>query len=166
MYSAFGVRSARIIPKWVRNSSWASRSGDRSRPKARSLTLMTGIVVSPFPSLSVEPGGQQPTAVIVPEIGPVVLDRAVPHEDDDGRVDLRDVLLGRQVALDLVEQPSPGRDVLRAPLADEEIGQHGVVDLGHVARVTREIVGEEIVVGVQEGRGPIVHRLVVAGGAG
>src|SRR5262245_49674928 len=45
MYSAFFVRSARTIPKWVRNSSCASRSGDRSFPYAISVTLITGIVV-------------------------------------------------------------------------------------------------------------------------
>src|SRR5215470_306651 len=33
------------MPKWVRNSSCASRSGDRSLPYAMSITLITGIVV-------------------------------------------------------------------------------------------------------------------------
>src|SRR5882672_4833467 len=36
------------MPKCVRNSSAASRSGDRSRPYARSLTLITGIVMPPL----------------------------------------------------------------------------------------------------------------------
>src|SRR5437588_7763349 len=76
MYSAVGVRAARIIPKWVRNSSWTSRSGARSRPYARSLTLITAIVMSPF-GLWLEPGGHRSTAVIVPEIGGVVLQGAV-----------------------------------------------------------------------------------------
>src|SRR6266581_8348542 len=46
MYSAAGVRSALTIPKLVRNSSAASRSGARSRPYARSVTLMMAIALS------------------------------------------------------------------------------------------------------------------------
>src|SRR5204863_9259813 len=53
MYSAVGVRAARIMPKCVRNSSAASRSGDRSRPYARSLTLITAMPLPPgFPTPS------------------------------------------------------------------------------------------------------------------
>src|SRR4029453_6689175 len=35
-----GVRAARVMPKWVRNSSITSRSGARRRPYARSRTLI------------------------------------------------------------------------------------------------------------------------------
>src|SRR4051794_1169902 len=45
MYSAFGVRAARMSPKCVRNSSIASRSGAFRRPYASSRTLITAIVV-------------------------------------------------------------------------------------------------------------------------
>src|SRR5579862_2727601 len=38
------VRPARVMPKSSRNSSCLSRSGDRKRPQAMSLTLMTGIM--------------------------------------------------------------------------------------------------------------------------
>jgi uncharacterized membrane protein HdeD (DUF308 family) len=44
MHNAVLVRSALTIPKWVRNSSAASRSGARSRPYARSVTLMSAMV--------------------------------------------------------------------------------------------------------------------------
>ncbi len=40
MYSAVGVRATRTMPNAVRNSSWASRSGERSRPYARSRTFI------------------------------------------------------------------------------------------------------------------------------
>src|SRR5262252_9917114 len=46
MYSALLVRSARTMPKLVRNSSAASRSGERSRPYARSVALMDAIAQS------------------------------------------------------------------------------------------------------------------------
>src|SRR5882672_12202782 len=45
MYSAVGVRADRTMPKLVRNSSAVSRSGARSRPYARSVTLISAIVV-------------------------------------------------------------------------------------------------------------------------
>src|SRR5690348_5410902 len=43
MYSAVLVRSVLIRPKRVRNSSCVSRSGERSRPQAMSVTLITGM---------------------------------------------------------------------------------------------------------------------------
>src|SRR5262245_66031682 len=56
------------MPKLVRNSSAVSRSGDRSRPYARSVTLMMAIAVSSCvetldmldhrPFLSNKPGGE------------------------------------------------------------------------------------------------------------
>src|SRR5262245_54476921 len=125
------------MPKCVRNSSSRSSSGARSLTNARSFTLISAMVVlllrmavSP-----VEPGRDQAAAVIVPEIGSVVLEGSVPHEDHYRRVDLQDVLLGGHVALDLVDELAARGDVRGAALADQEIGQDGIVDLGHVARL-------------------------------
>jgi hypothetical protein len=41
----------------------------------------------------IQPGAQQAVTVIVAEAGAIVLQRAVPHEEGDRRVDLDDVLL-------------------------------------------------------------------------
>src|SRR5205085_1680322 len=53
------------------------------------------------PALPLQPGRQQPSAVVVPEVRSVVLQRAVPDRDVRPGRRVHVVLLLRQVALDL-----------------------------------------------------------------
>src|SRR5512145_2541349 len=53
------------------------------------------------PHLPIQPGGHQPPAVVVAQIGAVVLQRVVPHRDVHARRRLNVVLLLGQVALDV-----------------------------------------------------------------
>src|SRR5436190_17211700 len=49
------------MPKYVRNSSAASRSGDRSRPYARSFTLIRAMLVPPGFTTALRRRGDQDT---------------------------------------------------------------------------------------------------------
>src|SRR5262245_44425295 len=73
--------------------------------------------------LPIEPGGGEAAAVVEAEVGPVVLEGAVPDRDVDAARHVHVVLLHGQVALDLVDDLAPGLEVGGAPLADEEIVQ-------------------------------------------
>src|SRR3954469_21374899 len=53
MYRRSLVRSARTMPKRLKNSSASSRLGDCRRPNARSLTLMTGMQPSSNPDAAI-----------------------------------------------------------------------------------------------------------------
>src|SRR5262245_4813680 len=71
------------MPKWVRNSSAASRSGARSRPYARSVTLISAIVVilpSTLDMLDHRPVSRQDTGafLLLAQIG--LADPRVPRE--------------------------------------------------------------------------------------
>src|SRR5688572_22283714 len=54
------------------------------------------------PVSAVQPGRQQPRAVVVAEVGAVVLERALPDRDVDSRRHLHVVLLLGEVPLDIV----------------------------------------------------------------
>jgi hypothetical protein len=94
----------------------------------------------------------QAAAVVVAEVRPVVLQRAVPHGDDHGRRELHVVLLAGEVALQLGEDLAPPGGVDRAALAHEEIGHHRVVDVALVLQLLRVVHAVHVVVGVDEGR--------------
>src|SRR5436853_7140271 len=104
------------------------------------------------PPSTVEPGGGQAAADVVAEVRAIVLQRAVPHGGGQpgGEGDI--VLLPGEVALDLVDHLAPLADVERAPLADDEVGDHGVVDAALVPRLTRHVLTVEIAVGLEERR--------------
>src|SRR5438445_107490 len=169
-----GARSTTSFPRTATTLGPCS-AGTHTRPTSRARasrgthssadSFALDVIVLSLAS-PVQPGAQQAAAVVVAEVGAVVLQRAVPHEEGDGRIDLDDVLLDGHQTLDLVDEPPARGHLLGPPLANQKIGEGGVVDLGHVARVTGIVVGEEVVVGIHEGRGPIVHGLVVAGGGG
>src|SRR5688572_8027530 len=104
------------------------------------------------PTLPVEPGGQQATAVVVADIGPVVLEGGVPDGDVDRRRQLHVVLLPGQVLLDLEDHLAALGDVERAPLAHQQVGHLRVVDVALVARLPREVLAVEERIGLQERR--------------
>src|SRR5262245_32128856 len=85
--------------------------------------------------LLVEPGGHQAPAVVVPEVGPVVLQRRRPRRHVDLRGVLHVVLLLGEVALDVVDDLLPLRRVQRAPLLHEHVGDHGIVDVALVLQL-------------------------------
>src|SRR5712691_11769321 len=101
---------------------------------------------------AVEPGREQAATPVVAEIGHVVLERAVPHPDIDAGRRIHVVLLPGRVALDLVEHVPPLGHVCGAPLADEQVAQHGIVDVALVLELTRHVRSEQVVIGVEEGR--------------
>src|SRR2546428_6726779 len=112
---------------------------------------------------AVEPGCGQSSAVVVAEVGAVVLERAVPDGGVGGRRELHVVLLIRQVALDVVDQLAALGDVERAPLAYEQIGDDGIVDVTLILGLAGIVLTVEEVVGVQERRlWPVRHRLELA----
>src|SRR5882672_4165699 len=101
---------------------------------------------------ALEPRRDEPAAVVVAEVGPVVLQRALP----DGRVDLRDggrvVGLLRQIPLDLLDQVAALGEIERAPLTDEHVGHDRIVDVALVLELAGEVVAVEIVVRIEKRR--------------
>src|SRR5262249_14554774 len=81
---------------------------------------------------AVEPGGAQAPAVVVAEVGRVVLEGALPHGDvrPRGKVDV--VLLPREVSLDLVNDVAAGLDLRGAPLLHEQVVEDRIVDVAPV----------------------------------
>src|SRR5262245_35631521 len=65
----------------------------------RSRSVMTGSAV--------EPGRDEPPAVVVTQVRPVVLERPVPHRDVGRRRRVNVVLLPGEVPLDLVDDVAP-----------------------------------------------------------
>src|SRR5215831_15422183 len=87
------------------------------------------------PASAIQPGGREPPAEIVAEVGAVVLQRALPHGDAEARMDGDVVLLGCQMALDGVDQLTTLGDVERAPLTQDQVRRDGVLDVALVARL-------------------------------
>src|SRR5438309_1896312 len=102
--------------------------------------------------LAVEPGRRQAAAVVVAHVRSVVLERAFPDGDVHAGRHLHVVLLLGQVALDVVDQLAAPGDVERAPLADEHVGHHRVVDVALVLELFRVVLAEQEVVRLQEPR--------------
>src|SRR5207249_5420354 len=114
-------------------------------------------------SSPVEPRRHEPAAVVVAHVRPVVLERALPDRDVDAGRHLHVVLLLGQVALDVVDDLAALGDVGRAPLADQHVGHHRVVDVALVLELFRVVLAEQEVVRLQEPRlGPEGHRLELA----
>src|SRR5712692_1290769 len=86
------------------------------------------------PALSaVQPGLQKPPAVVVAQVRAVVLERAVPNRQVDGRGHLDVILLGCQVALELVDELPALRCVQGASLTDQHIRRDRIVDVADVS---------------------------------
>src|SRR5207247_6608162 len=112
--------------------------------------------------LAIQPGGGESPAVVVAEIGTIVLQRGIPHGQGDDRVRLRPVDLLSQVALDLVDELSTLGEVPHPALTKDEIGERWVIDLQDVARALGQIGGGEEAVGLEKRGGrPIDHPLVL-----
>src|SRR5262249_24575014 len=112
---------------------------------------------------ALQPGGEKPAAVIVAEIGAVVLKRAVPHRDVDAGIRRDVVLLPGEVPLDLRDQLLALGDVEVAALAHEHVGEHGIVDVALVPRLLGVELAVEKAVGLEERRlWPVGHRREVA----
>src|SRR5678815_2501782 len=95
----------------------AGRRG-RKRPRASEpRPTRTARRERPGDTLAVEPCSHEAAAVIVAEIGAVVLQGAVPDRDVDSRGELHVVLLLGQIALQVVDDLAPLRHVEDAPLA-------------------------------------------------
>src|SRR5437899_2081021 len=108
---------------------------------------------------AVEPGRDQSPAVVEPEVRAVVLQRAVPDGGVRRGAECHVVLLVGQVALKVVDDLAALGDVERAPLPEEEIGEHGVIDMTLVLRLAGIVLTIEKVVGIQKGRRrPVRHR--------
>src|SRR6266705_2713566 len=109
---------------------------------------------------AIEPGCDQSPAVVEAEVRAVVLQRAVPDGGVRRGAERHVVLLVGQVALDVVDQLAALGDVERAPLPEEEIGEHRVVDVALVLGLAGIVLAVEKVVGIEEGRlWPVGHRL-------
>src|SRR4030095_1723788 len=105
------------------------------------------------PGLSpVEPGGLEPTAVVVAHVRAVVLERALPDGDVYGRRHLHVVLLQGEVALDVVDDFAALYGTERAPLPDEHVGHHRVVDVALVLQLLWVVLAEQEVVRLEESR--------------
>src|SRR5262249_42813623 len=89
---------------------------------------------------ALQPGGEQPAAVIVAEIRAVVLERAVPHCDVDAGIRRDVVLLLGQITLDGGDLLLALGDVEGAALANEHVGEHGIVDVALVPRLLRVVL--------------------------
>src|SRR5262245_53692337 len=78
------------------------------------------------PGSSLQPRRHQAAAVVVAEVGAVVLERPVPrrHIDRGRRLDV--VLLLREVFLDAEDDLSSLCHVERSTLPDEHVGEHGI----------------------------------------
>src|SRR5688572_26636119 len=76
---------------------------------------------------AVQPGCHEPPAVIVADVGGVVLDRGVPDADVNTRRQLHVVLLLRQVALQVVDDLAALGGVERPALPHQQVGGDGVV---------------------------------------
>src|SRR3989442_5184219 len=82
--------------------------------------LRRSLRLSP-PTLPIQPGRQEPPTVVVADVGGVVLQRALPDGDLDGRRHLHVVLLLAQIALDLVDDLAALGHVLVASLAGKQV---------------------------------------------
>src|SRR6185503_19398644 len=121
------------------------------------------IGISFLPELAVEPGGHEPPAVVISEVRSVVDERPVPHRDVHAGPELHVVLLLGDVALGLVDDLPPLGRIHGAPLPDQHVGQHRVVDVAVVLDLPRVVLAVEEVVRLQErGLGPEGHGLVLA----
>src|SRR5467141_58920 len=108
---------------------------------------------SPRPRTSpVEPCREEAAAVVVAEVRPVILQRAVPHRGidlpDRGRV----VNLPGEIALDVVDDLAALGGIERAPLTNDHVGDDGVVHVALVLQLAGIVVAEQIVVAVEERR--------------
>src|SRR5213594_3827100 len=140
-----------------------SRDGIATRSRLARYRLSTG-GGRPLP---LEPRGHEPPAVVVAHVRPVVLDRALPDRDVDGRWHLHVVLLLGQVALDVVDDLAALGRIERPPLADEHVSHHRVVDVALVLQLLGVVLTEQEVVGLEESRLRAEgHRVELAAEAG
>src|SRR6266852_8647835 len=113
--------------------------------------------------LPVEPGGHQAAAVVVTQVGPVVLERLVPDRVVDLRTDLNVVLLLGQVSLDFEDLLPPLGGIRGPSLADQHVRYHRIVDVAVVLDLARVVLAVEEVVRLEKGRlGAEGHRVVFA----
>src|SRR5437660_1338288 len=101
---------------------------------------------------AVEPGRDQSPAVVEAEIRAVVLERGVPHRRVRRRAELHVVLLVGQVALEVVDDLAALDVVIRAPLAEQEVGEGRIVHVALVPRLAGIVLAVEAVVGIEERR--------------
>src|SRR6266849_3140751 len=110
-----------------------------------------------------EPGGEEPPAVVVTEVGPIVLQRPIPGGDVDAGGNLDVVLLAGEVALEIVKHLAALDGVGDPSLADQEVGHHGVVDVALVLLLARVVHAEDEAIGLQVGRlGAVRHGIELA----
>src|SRR5262245_66400247 len=98
---------------------------------------------------AVEPRRQEPATVVVAEIRPVVLERTFPDCDVDARGWMHVILLRGQIALQLVDDLAALCDIEDPALADQHVGDDGVVDVALVLRLARSVHPAEEVVGLE-----------------
>src|SRR5438105_3332414 len=122
--------------------------------------IVGGSLAGAAPPRRRDPRGHEPAAVVIAVVGHEVLHRGVPRRDDPGRaVDAEVALLG-DVALHLPDDVAPLRDVERAALEPDHLGQLAVV---HAEDVEGRLGQEElrqITVGLREDRAQPRHHLV------
>ena len=92
-------------------------------------------------ALLVDPGTHEEAAVVVDEVGTVVLERWIPDRDGEDRVGFGAIDEPSEVALDVVDEvPTPG-EVLHPSLTEDEIGERRVINLQDVARAIGQVGG-------------------------
>src|SRR5438093_10309293 len=101
---------------------------------------------------AVEPGRDQAPAVVEAEVRAVVLECGVPHRRVRRRAELHVVLLVGQVALEVVDDLAALDVVVRAPLAEQEVGEGRIVHVALVPRLAGIVLAVEEVVGIEERR--------------
>src|SRR5678815_3148808 len=116
-------------------SGIGSENCARILPHGRTLSMRAALaerVAGPSP---IEPGGDEPPAVVVADVRPVVLDRRIPDADIGARRRLDVVLLLGEVPLDLVDDLAPRLRIAGAALADQHVVEHGIVHVAAIARL-------------------------------
>src|SRR5712664_771995 len=138
--SSEGTATSNLRARYRLSTSWSS-------PRASAL----------------EPRRDEPTAVVVAEVGPVVLQRTVPHRGVHLSHRRRVVDLLGEIALDVVDDLAALRGIDRAALTDDHIGDDGIVHVTLILHLAGVVVAEEVVIAVQDGRlRPEGHRIELA----
>src|SRR5215813_935266 len=92
-----------------------------------------------WPSSTIQPGRGEAPAVIVAEVGAVVLQRGVPDGEGNDRIRLRPIDLLAEVALNVVDDLSALGDLPHPSLTQDQVGEGRIVDLQDVARAVGQV---------------------------
>src|SRR5437016_5434338 len=112
---------------------------------------------------ALEPRRDEPAAVVVAEVGPVVLQRTVPYRGVHLSHRRRVVDLPGEIALDVLDDLAALGGIERAALTDDHVGDDGIVHVTLILHLAGVVVAEEVVVAVQERRlRPEGHRIELA----